>query len=135
MTQTEKENIIIESDKFLKKHLHFGNVYKKLSKKDKEQIINCLSSRKGIVPYKKIKSYESLNIKPTKKFLDKINFCSSFKIKIVGNKEYEEVEKLFSLLKMRDTGNLNDLYNFQDTIIFMSNFQDKSVADEQKIQN
>lgn len=36
MTQTEKENIIIESDKFLKKHLHFGNVYKKLSKKDKE---------------------------------------------------------------------------------------------------
>ena len=87
------------------------------------------------MPYKKIKSYESLNIKPTKKFLDKINFCSSFKIKIVGNKEYEEVEKLFSLLKMKDTGNLNDLYNFQDTIIFMSNFQDKSVADEQKIQN
>lgn len=87
------------------------------------------------MPFKKIKSYESLNIKPTKKFLDKINFFSSFKIKIVGNKEYEEVEKLFSLLKMRDTGNLNDLYNFQDTIIFMSNFQDKSVADEQKIQN
>ena len=88
-----------------------------MNKDDKNWILNYLSSGKSAVPYEKMKSYESLNLKPEGEFFNKIDFYSSLKNKIVSDKEYNEVTTIFALLKMRNKGDLDDLYNFQDTII------------------
>ena len=51
-----------------------------------------------------------------REFLNIIDCYSSLKNKIISQKEYLDVKKLFETLKMRDMGDLNELYNFQDTI-------------------
>ena len=58
-----------------------------------------------------------VDLEPEGKFFKKIDFYSSLKNKIVSDKEYEDVKKLFTILKMRNIGDLNELYNFEDAIM------------------
>lgn len=41
----------------------------------------------------------------------------------MNDKEYEDIKELFLLLKSRYIGNLNELCNFEDTIILCEIFE------------
>ena len=41
-------------------------------------------------------------------------------------KEYEDVEKIYQTMKLRDLGEINKIYNFQDTIILCKIFEQRS---------
>ena len=51
---------------------------------------------------------------------------------LIFEKEYEAVKKLHLTLKLENLGELNKLYNFQDTIILCKNFESRT-AHLQKI--
>ena len=44
---------------------------------------------------------------------------------MVTDKEYEEVKKLYTLMRMSNLSDLNALYNFQDTIILAEIFENR----------
>ena len=60
---------------------------------------------------------ESLFIKADKNFWEKSKFLSELKLSTVNNEDYENSKYLYETLKMRNLGNLNDLYNTQDVIL------------------
>ena len=96
-------------------------------------VINYLSSGKGVLPYEMIKTWEDLNEKPTlEQLFSKTNFYSSLKNSIISDEEYEDIKKLFNLLKMCTLSDLNALYNFQDTIILTGIFENKTENMQQK---
>ena len=75
-----------------------------------------------------------LNSKPENGiFLEKMpfrkdEFCSFLKGKAVDEEEYINSKLLFTLLKMRDMSNLNDLYNAQDVILLHETFENRFQA-------
>ena len=40
--------------------------------------------------------------------------------------EYENVKKFYQTMKLKNLGDLNKIYNFQDTIIFCKMFEQQS---------
>ena len=127
----EKTNIKIVVKDFINKHSYFGNVWGTLEEKDKDKILDLIAEGKGVMPYEKIVTFESLSKKTEKEFYEHTEFYSSLKESNVsvtefyrGLKEsnvsvteYENVKYLFKILKMRNLGDLNDLYNMQDPIL------------------
>ena len=89
---------------------------------------------KGVIPYEMIKQWEDLNIAPTltNTFFAKTAFSSSLKNSTIADQEYEDVQKLFSLMKMSNLSDLNALYNFQDTIILAEIFENRARIMHQK---
>ena len=90
-------------------------------------MVDYLSGGKGVIPYEMIKEWEDLNIAPTlnEKFFAKTAFYS-LKNSTITDQEYEDVQKLFSLMKMSNLLDLNALYNFQDTIILTEVFENRA---------
>ena len=60
---------------------------------------------------------ESFFLTPEKDFWDKTGFFSKLKQRAVNDKEYENSLYLYKSLKMRNLGDMNDLYNAQDVIL------------------
>ena len=60
---------------------------------------------------------ESFFIKPDKDFWEKTEFFSELKLSAVNDEDYENSKYLYKTLKMRNLGDLNDLYNTQDVIL------------------
>ena len=60
-------------------------------------------------------------------------FYNSFKDKIITDKK--TFKKLFIILKMRNTGDLNGLFNFQDTIILCEVFESRALIMNKKYKN
>ena len=56
-------------------------------------------------------------IKPENGFWEKTEFFSELKQSAVNDEDYENSKYLYQTLKMRDLGDLNDLYNTQDVIL------------------
>ena len=75
------------------------------------------------IPYEKINSIDSLSLKPENRFFfSKNEFYSTLKGKAVSDEEYENSKKLYTLLKMRDLSDLNDLRSRptdQDVILLL----------------
>ena len=91
-----------------------------LSDSQKRQVLNIIVSGKGVIPYEKIISIDSLSLKPENGFFfSKDEFYSTLKGKDVSDEEYENSKKISALLKMRDLSDLNDLYNVQDIILLL----------------
>ena len=64
-----------------------------------------------------ITRYDSLDISPDNgKFFLPQNFYSSLKDDIMTLEEYENVKKFYLTMKLKNLGELNQIYNFQDTI-------------------
>ena len=114
---TEKQNIKIAAEEFIQKHIYFGQVWPTLEKKDREKILEMIVEGKGVMPYEKICTINSLLSKPEKDFYEHTEFYSSLKQSNVSFSEYENAKYLFKTLKMRNLGDMNDLYNFQDVIL------------------
>ena len=53
----------------------------------------------------------------TNNFGAKLNFSANLKLQTVDEESYENSKFLYKTLKMRNLGDLNDLYNTQDVIL------------------
>ena len=104
------ENYLLNDPKLSKKSLF-------LTKTEKEWVLDYLSSGKGTIPYELITTFDSLSISPNKELFELHQFYSSMKDSILLTKEYENVKKFYTILKLSSIGELNQIYNFQDTIV------------------
>ena len=60
---------------------------------------------------------ESFFITPDQDFWEETGFFSEPKQSAVNEEDYEHSKYLYQTLKMRNFGDLNDLYNVQDVIL------------------
>ena len=80
-------------------------------------ILEIISTGKGIIPYELIVNMKSFFIMPDRDFWEKTKFFSELKQNAVNDEDYEHSKYLYQTLKMRNLGDLNDLYNAQDVIL------------------
>ena len=76
-----------------------------------------MPSGKGTIPHELITIFDSLSISPDKEFFEPHQFYLSMKDSILSTEEYENVKNFYTTLKLSNLGELNQVYNFQDTII------------------
>ena len=117
LTTEEKNAVKNLTEKFLNEHYYFCTVWSYLSLKKKDKILEIISEGKGIIPYEIIVDMELFFIKPENKFWEKTEFFSELKQSAVSDEDYENSKYLYQTLKMRNLGDLNDLYNIQDVIL------------------
>ena len=83
-----------------------------------------MPSGKVTVPYEQITDYDFLNIVPDNDdFFPKHQFFSSLKDEVMSDQEYENVKNFCKTLRLQNLGELNKIYNFQDTIILYEIFE------------
>ena len=111
MTDTERENVRKICRKFLAAKLMFFN------DDDEKWVLDYLESGKGMTPYQMITNFDALNIQPKKDFFEYDSFYSTLKEKNISVEEDENVKKFLTILTLKMLGDLNRIYNFQDTVI------------------
>ena len=120
LSDIEKTNVAKLTEQFIVTHRYFAQVWKQLHFADKKKVIDIMVSGKGIIPYEKVESINSLSVKPENGvFFTRDEFFSSLKGESVDEISYQNAKTLFLTLKMRDLSDLNDLYNVQDVIILL----------------
>ena len=120
MTDIEKENVRKNCRKFLAERLMF------LNDEQEKWVLDYLASGKGMIPYQMITEFSSLEIKPKDDFFHQKDFYSSLKEKDISTGEYENVKKKFKLLRLKTLGDMNRIYNFQDTLILCGIFEQRA---------
>ena len=110
----------------------FSKIFSELSTSDKEWVLNYLSCGKGTIQYEMITDFDSLNISPDKDFFEIHQFYPSMKDTVISDEEYQNVKRFYKLLKMSNLGELNKIYNFQDTIILCELFEHRPDFSEKK---
>ena len=93
---------------------------------DEKWNLEYLSSGKGTIPYQMITDFDSLNIKAENDFFEHEKFYSCLKEENISTEEYENVKKFFNILKLETLGDLNRIYNFQDTTIICETCESRS---------
>lgn len=74
-----------------------------------------------------ITDFDSQEIKPSQGgFFKKSDFYSSLKEKDINGEEYKNVKKCFTVLRLKTLGDLNRIYNFQDTAILCEIFEERT---------
>ena len=92
---------------------------------EKKWVLNYLSLGKETIPYALITQYDSLDIVPDDgDFFRPHQFFSSLKDNPSSEEEYKQVKK--NLQDIEALGELNKVYNFQDTIILCEIFEQRS---------
>ena len=120
MSDLEKSRVSKLVQQFIATHSYFSIVWNDMDFLQKNKVIDIVVSGKGIIPYEKIETIESLSRKPEDGvFFSKDEFYSSLKAEQVDDISYQNAKTLFLTLKMRDLSDLNDLYNAQDVIILL----------------
>ena len=84
--------------------------------KFKEKRKNFIAEGKGVIPYELIVGMESFFLAPENNSWEKTEYFSELKQSAVDDNDYENSKYLYETLKMRNLGNMNDLYNTQDVI-------------------
>ena len=59
--------------------------------------------------------------------MKKKDFYSSLKEKEISEKDYEVVKKMFKLLRLKTLGDMNRIYNIEDTLILCEIFEQRSI--------
>ena len=123
MTDSEKENIKASFERVLAYRIYFFETME-----DREWVLDYLASGKGTIPNQSIAELHALSKQPPEdgNFFDKESFYSNLKEKNISDEEYENVKKFFKLLKLETLGDLNKLYNIQDTLITCEIFEQRS---------
>ena len=105
-----------------------GCSFAKVWKREREWILDYLASGKGTIPYQTITDLDSLSKRPlcNSDFFDKESFYSTLREKNISKEEYENVKKNFKILKLETLGDLNRIYNIQDTLILCEIFEQRS---------
>ena len=93
-------------------------------KEGKERVLDYLPTGKGKIPYQMVTRFDSLGIAPEEGniFLPH-HFYSSLKDDVITREEYKNVKKIYQAMKLKDLGERNKIYNFQDTIILCEIFE------------
>ena len=126
LTSSEKEAIWKACKNYLTKD---PNLSKKLlfcTKEEKHWVLEYLFSGKGTIPYELVSDSDSLSIVPDDEFFKLHQFYSSMKDSVLSEEEYENVKKFYTTFKLSNLGELNQIYNFQDTIILCEIFEQRS---------
>ena len=84
MTEQEKENIKIESKKFIEKHSYFGPAFQNLLQKEQNWILDYMSEGKGAIPYEMLTLANSLDIVPFSDFFAIEDYYSSLKNSVIS---------------------------------------------------
>ena len=127
MTDNEKLAIRRECEKFIKKDPKFALKFNLCSDEEKDWVLNYLSTGKVTIPYEMITGFDSLNIELEEgNFFLPHHFYSSLKDDVMTDEEYENVKKFYQTMKLKNLGELNKIYNFQDTIILCEIFEQRS---------
>ena len=104
---------------FFNQHSYFSEVWKYLGESQKNKILEIIAEGKGIIPYEKIVGMNSMFLSPENDvYFEKNEFYSNLKQKVVSDSDYESSIFLYKTLKMQNLGDMNDLYNAQDVILF-----------------
>ena len=120
MSDLEKSRVSKLVQQFIATHSYFSTVWNDMDFLEKNKVIDIVVSGKGIIPYEKIETIESLSRKPEDGvFFTRDEFYSSLKAEQVDDISYQNAKTLFLTLKMGDLSDLNDLYNAQDVIILL----------------
>ena len=93
-------------------------------------VLDYLTSGKGVIPYQMITDLDSLKKVPTGDFFEKQDFYSSLKEKDISDQYYEDVKKLFKLLRLETLRDMNKICNIQDTLILCEIFEQRSILQE-----
>ena len=117
MDQKEIENAKKNMVLFLKNHHYFSTIWSFLSPMKQTEILKITCEGKGVIPYELVTNLDSFFQTPEKDFWLKTDFYSELKQKHTTDEEYEQSKFLYQTLKMRNLGDLNDLYNAQDVIL------------------
>ena len=115
--EIEKRQIKKTVQNFLLKHACFSKIWPYIDETDKDTILDIISEGKGALPYEKIIDINSLQISPENVFFDHTEFFSNLNQVNVPLKIYDNMKYLYTTLKMRSLGDMNDLYNTQDGIL------------------
>ena len=115
--EIKKRNIKESINFFLTKHYYFSDIWSSLDKEEKDKILDIISKGKGALPYEKIVDKNSLDLIPEKEFFEYTEFFSKLNGCNIGLEIYENTKYLYTILKMRNLGDMNDLYNMQDVIL------------------
>ena len=121
MTPAEKENLKINFERVLAYRLFYCN-----DLAEREWILDYLTSSKETIPYQIITKLDSLSKTPDSDFFDRESFYSTLREKNISDEEYENVEKFFQILNLRTLGDINKIYNIQDTLILCEIFEQRS---------
>ena len=118
LTDKEKSAISKECEKFLKNDSKLSKKCLSYSEEEQKWVLNYLLTEKGTIPYEMITEYHSLDIVPDKgKFFLPHNSYSTLKDTTLSEEEYKNLRKFCNTMKLENLGELNIIYNFQDTII------------------
>ena len=124
LTDKEKSAISKEREKFLKNHSKLSKKFLLYSKEEQKWVLNYLLTEKGTIPCEMITEYHSLDIVPDKgEFFLPHNSYSTLKDTMLSEEEYKNVRKFCKTMKLENLGELNIIYNFQDTIILCEIFE------------
>ena len=118
LDDVEKKGVEKLTTQFWKQHSYFSQIWEQLKLSEKKEILDIIVSGKGVIPYEKVNSIDSLNPKPEGGTFFTVLF-STLKGKAVDDEDYLNSKKLYTLLKMRDFSNLNNFYNSQDIILLL----------------
>ena len=116
MTDEEKQNVTKSSRNFIANKLMF------LTEENKKWVLDYLCSGKGMIPYHMIANFDSLNIRPDPDFFKYECVYLTLEEKNISEEEYENVKTFFKILMLKTQGDLNKIYNFQDTTILCEIF-------------
>ena len=126
LTDKEREGIYRECEKFLLSDSVLSKRFISCTKGEKKWVLDYLSSAKGTIPYELIIDFDSLNIVSDKEFFLPHQFHLSMKDSVLSEEEYQNVKNFYMTLKLQNLGELNHIYNFQDTIILCEIFEQRS---------
>ena len=115
--EIEKRNIKESIQFFSTNHYYVSNIWLNLNQIDKEKILDIVSKGKGALHYEKIINVNSLETILEKEFFDHTEFYSKLNGCNISFEIYENMRYLYTILKMRNLGDMNDLYNMQDVIL------------------
>ena len=120
MTDEEKHNVRKNCRNFIADKLMF------LNEENEKWVLDYLCSGKGMIPYQMITDFHSLNLRADGDFFKGESFYSTLKEKNISEEEYEKVKNFFTILRLKTLGDLNKIYNFQDTTILCEIFEQRA---------
>ena len=120
ITDEEKHNVRKNCRNFIADKLMF------LNEENEKWVLDYLCSGKGMIPYQMITDFDSLNLRPDGDFFKGESFYSTLKEKNISEEEYEKVKNFFTILRLKTLGDLNKIYNFQDTTILCEIFEQRA---------
>ena len=118
LKKDEKKAVEKLTRQFFNQHYYFSTLWPYLIQKLQEKVLDIITGSKVIIPYELIVDMKSFLLTPDGgQLCNKTEFFSELKLQAVDDESYENSKFLYKTLKLRNLGDLNDLYNTQDVIL------------------